>query len=338
MPFSRSSHRASAARRAVAAEIERIAVELRTQGGPVDEALAAIVGGDLLPASVLREALFADGMPHVRPVLAHLAAQVGAAPGASPASTHDVAVVAELLNLAILLHDAALGRSGGRRRRAARRVLRGAGAFVGGSHLTLRVLEVARGAPAPEIMGDALEALREVAEGQALRASFDDHGATAAEALQHHESRHGAVFAFSCKAGGHLTHAERPVVTRLGRYGRHTGVAWQLAEDLASFEGADDWKSLVRRADGQRPLYPVAWAAAEDDQVAPLWRRLGDSPDAALAEEIAVRVRDAGGLRAGREALIAQTWAARLALRSVPETPARDALDRIAASLARVAA
>lgn len=338
MPFSRSSHRAATARRRLAAELERIAEDLRAPGGPLEEAVASLVGGDLLPAAVLREALFADGMPHVRPVLVHLASQAGAQRAVDPGAAADVAIVAELLNVALLLHDAALGRAGGRRRRAARRVLRGAGAFVGGSHLTLRVLEIARGAPTPEILGDALDALREVAEGQALRAQFEFRDPSAAEALQHHESRHGAVFAFSCKAGGHLTHAERPVVTRLGRFGRHTGVAFQLAEDLAAFEGGEDWKSLLRRAEVRRPMYPVAWASAQDARVAPLWRQLADEPDPVLANELATRVRDIGGLGAGREALVAQTWAARQALGGVPPSSARDALDRIAAALAEVAA
>lgn len=338
MPFSRSSHRAAAARRVVAAEIERLAGELRGPGGPLEEVLGALVGGDVLPAAVLREALFADGVPHVRPVLVHLASQAASTAPPDPRAAHDVAAVAELLNLAILLHDAALGRAGGRRRRAARRVLKGAGAFVGGSHLTLRALEIARRADTPEILGDALDALREVAEGQALRASFEHREASASEALQHHESRHGAVFAFSCKAGGHLTHAERPVVTRLGRYGRHTGVAWQLAEDLAAFEGGEDWKLLLRRAEARRPLYPVAWAVDGAPEVGLLWRALGEHPDEARAAELAMRVRDAGGLQAGREALVAQTWAARQALGSVPPSAARDALDRIAAGLAQVAA
>ena len=64
MSFSKSSSRAAAARRAVAAEIERIAFELRA--GPMEDALAALLGGEVVPPKVLREALFTDGGPHVR--------------------------------------------------------------------------------------------------------------------------------------------------------------------------------------------------------------------------------------------------------------------------------
>lgn len=334
MPFSISSSRAAAARRKVAAEIERLAGE----GGQssLEEAIAALVGGDVLPTPVLREALGSDGMPHLRPVLVHLAAQAGAQAATDPAAAQDVAIIAELLNCAILLHDAALGNHDGRRRRAARRVLKGAGAWLGGSHLTLRVLEIARRVPAPEIMGDALDALREVSEGQSLRASFEDHSPTTAETLQHLEARHGAVFAFACKAGGHLAHAERPIVTRLGRYGRHTGVAWHLAEDLAAFDAHDDWKVLIRRAQAGRPIFPVAWATGKEPELGRLWRQLGVEPDPALASRVAAQVRDAGGLGAGREALVQQSWSARLALGTIPGSPARDSLERIAASLAQV--
>lgn len=336
MPFSRSSHRASAARRIIAAEIERLGGELRSQER-LEEMIAALLGGEGLPPGLLGDSA-GDGIPRIRPVLVQLASGAGAArDAADPAEALDVACVAELLHLAIVLHDAALGRQDGRRRRAARRVLRGATAWLGGNAVTLRALEIARRAPAPEILGDALDTLREVAEGQALRANLQGRAPTPADALLGMETRNGAVLSFACRAGGHLGRAERPVVTRLGRYGRHVGVGLQLAEDLAAFEVQEDPRPLLRSAEAGRLLYPVAWASEQDDAVAPLFLRLGESGDVGLADELAARVRDAGGLRAGREALLSQSWSARQALSTLPETPARAALDRIAAGLAQAA-
>lgn len=303
--------------------------------GSFEDSLDGLAGGDGLPPGVAPESLVGE-LPRIRPVLVYLAAQAGAPRVADPKAAVEVATVAELLQCAIVLHDAALGRQDGRRRRAARRVLRGASHWLGGNHLSLRALEIARRAPAPEILGDVLDALREVAEGQALGAALEHRMATPADATHHAESHHGAVFAFSCRAGGHLAGADRPVVTRLGRYGRHVGVAWQFAEDLAAFEpgeGKDRWKALARHADSPRPSFPLAWAAAQDATLPERWRRFGVVADPILADDIAAQVRDSGGLRAGREALTGHVWSARLALRPVPESPARDSLDRIAASL-----
>lgn len=338
MPVSRSSHRAFSARRALAAELERLAGEVRGPVGRLEEALAALITGDGFPEDLAVDLLRvarADGdgrIPRIRPVLVHLATQVGAQRESDPEAALDVAVVTELLNAAIAVHDAALGRQDGRRRRAARRVLRSASHWLGGNQVTLRALEIARRAPAPEVLGDALDALREISEAQALAASFAHRPATPAEVLQHAEGHDGAVYAFACRAGAHLAGQDGAVVARLGRYGRHLGVGWQLAGDLAAFE-SEQGEGLVHRAAGGRWLYPVAWAQARDPEVRALWQDLAEAGEVAAVDELRERVRRTGGLLAGREALVAQAWTARLALGSVPEGPARDALDRIAATL-----
>ncbi|MDP2308674.1 MAG: hypothetical protein Q8P18_21815, partial [Pseudomonadota bacterium] len=227
----------------------------------------------------------------------------------------------------------------GRRRRAARRVLRGAGSLLGANHLTLRALEIARRAPAPEILGETLELLRDVGAGHALGEALRTRPATVADALLFAEEHTGALFAFTCRAGGHLVRASRPAITGLGRYGRHVGIAWKLAEDLALFDPATGGRQLAQHAAAARPVFPVAWANAKDPAIDPLWRRLGAvGYDDAVAAELNDRVRGLGGVGAGREAMIRETWAARRALRPLQPSPARDSLDRLAASLASVAA
>jgi geranylgeranyl pyrophosphate synthase len=269
-------------------------------------------------------------------VLVVLAARASAELGADPQAAFEVAAIAELLHCAVALHDAALGRRDGRRRRAARRVLRGASTWLGANHVTLRALELARRAPAPEILGEALDALRSISEGHALTEDLKNRPATPADVLLHAEGHSGVLFAFSCRAGGHLVRAERPTVTGLGRYGRHVGIAVRLAEDLAVFEREPS--EVAREASGPRPIFPVAWANTHDPAVDPLWRRLGQTSDEGLVDEIVHRVRDGGGLSAGREALVRETWAARRALASLPPSQARESLDRLAASLAHAAA
>jgi geranylgeranyl pyrophosphate synthase len=320
----------------LAAEIERLAAELRGPIASIDDALLALAAGEGLPAGLEPEILFAGGMPRVRPVLVLLAsrATTGSIPAAQDAhDAADVAYVAELLQSAIRLHDLALGRQHGRRRRAARRVLGGAAHWLGAHHVTLRALEIARRAPAPEILGDAIDALREVSEGQALGESLRGRLATGPEAVQLAEGHTGAVFAFSCRAGGRLGGATRPTVTGLGRYGRHIGVAVHVAEDLALLERVDDPALLVSRP----ILYPVAIAGERDPEVQDIWRRLQHTPEAKLAEALRAHVRDAGGMTAAREALATQSWTARRALSGLDDTPAREALDRIAAAVGRAA-
>jgi geranylgeranyl pyrophosphate synthase len=320
------------ARRSVAQEVEHLAGELRGLER-LEEAVAALISGEGLPPGLEPEALFEGGVPRIRPVLVVLASRAAAERDAEPATAFEVAAVAEMLHAAVFLHDAALGRQDGRRRRVARRVLRKVG-WLGANHLTLRALELARRAPQPEILGEALDTLRVIAEGHALDEQLRARPATPPDALLHAEGRSGALFSFACRAGGHVARAGRPAVTGLGRYGRHVGIAWHLAEDLSLFERPA--RDLARAA--ARPSYPVAYANARDPDVDALWRRLGEGWDPALADEVVARVRGAGGLAAGREALVKETWSARRALAPLRPSPARDSLDRLAASLAAVPA
>lgn len=334
MTPTRSSTRATSGRRRLLAEVERLAGELR-EPGRIEDTLATLIGGEGSQYGIAPDELFSGGVPRIRPVLVHLAAQTGLHSGSEPADgTADVALVAELLHAAVLLHDAALGRREGLRRRAARKVLHRASHWLGGNHLTLRALEIARRAPAPEILGDALDALREVTEGQAFAETLQERTPTPADVLQHAESQAGAVLAFSCRAGGRLAGAGRPALTRLGRYGRHTGVAFQLAEDLAAFDSTDGLEGLIRLASTGRPVLPIAIAAERDPELAALWRSLGDHEDSETAFLIAERVGACGAIGKGREAMLEHVWTARRALADLPETPARGAMDRIVGSLA----
>ncbi len=335
MSFSSATRRALAGKQAFLAEVERLGADVLGID-PLDDALAALAGGDGLPPGLAAESLFAGGMPRIRPVLVLLATRAQSAEHApDPELAFEAACVAELLQGTIRLHDVALGRQDGRRRRAARRVLRGATHWLGGNHLSLRAMEIARHLPAPEILGDVLDALREITEGQALSEELRRRTPTPDDALLHAEAHAGAVFAFACRAGGRLGGLDRAEVSGLSRYGRHIGIGWQLAEDLAAFEQAEDRQALL---EASRPLYPVAWSAEQDAAIAPLWARLQARGEPAVAEDLAGRVRAAGGLAAGRQALIQQTWTARQALTVLPPTPARDAMERIAASLAGVRA
>lgn len=318
-------------RRPFAAEIERLAADLRTSMGPIDEALAALSAGDGLPPGLEPEVLFAGGVPRIRPLMVLLASRAGEAQPGDAQAAAEVAYIAELLQTALRLHDAALGRQHGRRRRAARRVLGTAAHWLGANHVMLRALEIARRAPAPEILGEALDTWREVSEVHVFGESLRGRTPTVSDAVQLAEGHTGAVFAFSCRAGGRLGGLDRPVVTALGRYGRHVGVGVHIAEDMAVF--SENWAAMP----GRLAIFPVASAGERDAGVHDLWRKLLARPDDRTAQELHDRVRAAGGLQAGREAMVRQSWAARKALSALPESPAREALDAIAGSLARAA-
>lgn len=283
----------------------------------------------------------APDIPRIRPLLVFLsveAARHSETLGNDLPRAEDLALTAELLHLAVVVHDAALGRQGGRRRRAARRLLGGTVSWLGGHHLTLRALELARH-EGPDVLGELLDAMRVVADGHALAQSLRGRTATSHEALAHAESHTGVVFSFACRAGAKLAGAERPVVSGLGRYGRHAGIAWHLAEDLALLapEALDDGYNghIIERAEAGRPMLPVCLAAADDPQIARLWLDLSNGADAASAAQLRERVVRSGAVEASRRQLVQTSWSAQRALNTLPPSPHRDALELLVQGLVR---
>ena len=321
---------------------EVLGVDLIDAVRQLDSALSDLAGGSGAPPGFDPRRFLAPGVPRVRPVLVLLSARAAAPDGPDgqrlpDAATEQLAVAAELLHGAIVLHDAALGRQGGRRRRAARRLISGAVGVLGGNHLTLRALELSRTSEAPEIVGDLLDAMREISEGHALAQRLDGGTPAPDDVLGVADGHSGAVFSFACRAGARLAGADRPVITALGRYGRHAGIAWHIAEDLAmlDLDGDDPVTSIEDRASDQRPSFTVSLACSRDPSLAEAWVRLGQGPDPALATEIFERIRASGAPIAGREALAQEAWAARRSLMTIRPSPHREALDRLVMGLAR---
>lgn len=312
----------------------------------LDLTLRDLAMGEGAPRGFDPSRFVAPGVPRIRPLLVMLS-EKAAWPDAVSAEEEarrqegadHLALAVELLHVGVLVHDAALGRQGGRRRRAARRLLGGAVGWLGGNHLTLRALELSRQAPGPEVVGDMLDTLREVAEGHALAQTIRNRLPTLAECVAIAEGHTGALFSFACRAGARISGAERGVVSGLGRYGRHAGLAWHLAEDISAMELRSDeqedcLRGLLHHTWGGRPIYPLSAAAERDPGIERIWLDLqrDGSPDGALV--LAQRIADTGAIGLTRERLALECWQARKALQALPPSPERDALDHIARTLA----
>lgn len=309
-------------------------------GFALDHTVADLVAGDLVADGMLGDLLGAVGIgeaadpgrvPRIRSILVALAARAAGAARVDP----DAQVVAEVLDLLLVAHDVALGRRGGRRRRVARRVLR----RVGANALTLRALEVSRHASHPEILGEVIDTLREIADGQAIAADLR-RGVPLNEALwrEHADGHAGAVFAFCCRAGGHLGGGDTATVGALSRYGRHVGRLWYGAEDLAAVGRGVGADHVYGRAVAGRPPLPVVCAAAREARVAQAWSALVCDPQPNAAGDVLALAVAVGGVREAREVVAREAWAAQRALGVVAPSPYRRGMERLAVGLARAEA
>lgn len=332
-------------RRSLQAALRRlarpVAVELESVlGGELDETMRRIndtigdvILGEGMPTGFSPESYIAPGVPRIRAFLVVLASR---AAGGRDLRADEVAFSAELLHLAVAVHDTALGRQGGRRRRVARRLLGGAAHWLGGNHLTLRALEIARHAPAPEILNEALDTLREISEVHALAQELRDRDPDARDYRVYAEGHTGSVFSFCTRSGARLAGADTGVMTALGQYGRHMGIAWHALEDHWAFAVPTQHlpRLLAHSIAHGRPLLPLIHAMARDPEVDGLIDRVLTEDEPADAAALRERVRASGALFETRRVVIEETLAARRALRRLEPSPELDALDALARSLA----
>jgi octaprenyl-diphosphate synthase len=325
-------------------DVDVLGSEIRERLNRLETALQDLALGQGAPSDFEPHLFLAPGIPRVRPLLvllseratrAHVAG--GEIVTAEDDAAEHVAVAAELLHLAILVHDRALGLPGGRRRRAARKLL-GAVGWLGANHLTLRALELSRHAPAPDLVGDVLDTLREIAEGHALSESIRGRVASPEECAELAEGYSGAVFDFACRSGARIAGGDRSIVSGLGRFGRHAGTAWHMADDMSVMDESDDAlvEAIEERLNKRSPNFAVSLGAERDEGVGELWMQLRNGAlDGELANELKERVLRSGAMSEGRKRLAHETWQARKSLQGLAPSPDREALDRLAAAIAK---
>ena len=330
-------------RRAPALDPDALGAELLSFLGSIEGALGDLAGGDSAPPGFDPRLFLAPGLPRVRPLLVLLSARAAAAgvqdarPDSYTTASEHLGAAAELLHVAVAVHDAALGRQGGRRRRAARRLLSGAAGILGGNHLILRALELSRAGGSPEIVGDMLDAMREIGEAHAIAQRVAGRLPRPDEAAAVAEGHTGAVFAFACRAGARLAGGERRHATALGRYGRHAGVAWQIAEEMALLDARspEELHALEDRAERGRAGLALALAAEAHPALAEAWSQLGRQPSPERARALVEWMHQHAALAPARERLVQESWRARSALNGLGPSPSRDLLEHIVTQLGR---
>lgn len=329
--FHRGLHRL--ARGKLRPEVEAAIIELEAPLKRLEQALLDLMVGSGLPQGFDPENHLAPGVPRIRPLLVMLSTRAAGELGAEPV---DIASAAELLHLAVRVHDAALGRQNGRRRRVARRLLGSAAHWLGGNHLTLRVLEMIRAEQVPEVLGEAIKAMREISEGHALAEELRHRDASVEDYRTYAEDHAGAIYTFCMRAGGLIAEAPKDVVSSLGRYGRHVGIAWHAVEDqwLFNMDSPELTRQLARWVVSGRPIFPIIHALEVDSQLDVVLDEVVSTGEVYWAEELRRRVKQSGAIASTQQLVVEECLAARRALNGVPQSPYRDLLEQLITTIA----
>jgi octaprenyl-diphosphate synthase len=276
--------------------------------------------------------LVARGGKRVRPMALLLSA---ACFGKVTEQSRQMAIVAELVHTATLLHDDVIDDGTERRGAATARTIWGnAVSVLGGDLLLVEALD-RTGRHAPEVLGSLFTTLRQLVDGEIIqlrgRAELDVSRDTYDRILR---GKTASLFRFATRTGARLGGASEADEERLGTFGELVGMAFQLVDDALDYTSeAGDKTALADLRDGKMTL-PLVLAIERTPGLGALVSRIHQGDDAPISE-VRVRVLESGACDAVRALAEGHTARALEVLRAVPSCPARGLLEDIVLGLSQ---
>jgi octaprenyl-diphosphate synthase len=284
------------------------------------------------PGTSAASHLVGAGGKRIRPVTLLLSA---ACFGSVPAAARELAVVAELVHSATLLHDDVVDDSPERRGTVtARRVWGNAVSVLGGDLLLAHALHRTLAA-APDVMPDLLVTLRRLVDGEIVqlrgRTAIDTSEATYFRVL---EDKTASLFGWAARAGARVAGASEPQIASLGHFGERLGVAFQLVDDVLDYAGdpGATGKVLLSDLTEGKVTLPLVLALVDEPQMkADL--AAARQGEAEAAARLGARVRASRACDEVRARAVAETSCALAALEQLEPSPARQILAAVASDL-----
>jgi octaprenyl-diphosphate synthase len=304
----------------------------------VEQALADTSHTGPEPATQAASHLFAAGGKRIRPLCVLLSA---ACVGRVSSVTRELAIAAELVHLATLLHDDVVDDADLRRGSVAARCVWGnAVSVLAGDLLLTHALErtvcVAPGRATSEL----LRTLRKLVDGEVVQLRGRT-GAASSEAtyLGIIEDKTASLFTWAARAGARSGGASERDIDTLGEVGRDVGIAFQLVDDALDYAGdaTRTGKDLLADLGEGKLTLPLLIALRARPELAVVVERTrrGEADGADAMSEILATVRAARGSEQTRDRAIGHTRNALAALASLPPSPARDLYAALATELTR---
>jgi len=300
----------------------------------VDGELARMTRDGVAPATDSAVHLLEAGGKRVRPLTVLLAASCFGPP---PPAARDLAVVAEMIHLATLLHDDVIDEGQERRGRPTpRRIWGNAVSVLAGDLLLTHALERTANAGPPSVLADLFVTLRRLVDGEVVQLRGRGHLDPREEVyFRIVRDKTASLFAWAARSGAVIAGAPSDGAAALGEFGEHVGVAFQLVDDVLDYAGdsrATGKALLADLAEGKLTLPLIRALAAHPDLGADVDAVRAGEPQAAL--RVADAVRAAGVCDGVRLLAREETARALQALDRLPPSSPRELLGSIARELA----
>ena len=267
---------------------------------------------------------FRIGGKRLRPALLLLSAQ---AVGEVNDAHHTLAAVVEMIHTATLVHDDVLDEASLRRHEQTVNarwnnqvsVLLGDYLFTHAFYLA-STLETTFGC---RTIGRATNV---VCEGELLQnAESGNFLLSREEYLRIIDAKTAELCACCCRLGAHYAGGDKQVVSRFESFGRHLGIAFQIADDLLDLEGDEQTtgKSLGTDLAKRKMTLPLIYLRDQlDDNQREQLQSLVESPDARLLDWL----ERCGALEHVRDFALSHSQLAADQLADLPDSPAKQSL------------
>jgi len=302
----------------------------------VERTLESVICSDVAPAYEISMHLLSAGGKRIRPSLMVLSAL--ASGECDPGRMVNLAVAAELVHMASLVHDDVVDET--RERRGARTASESWGnkiSVLGGDYLLSRAFCILSTDGSPEILRALSATAVAMTESEILQASGE--GDLSVWEANYWRIIHGKTAEFMgacCECGAFLTGADSQTRQSLREYGVQLGLAFQITDDVLDIVGnrAHTGKETGTDLAHGKFTLPVLLALTEADEDGSLRGMLANGRlTASEAEEVAARVIESGSVDTARLAAVDRADAAIKQLSDMPRSEYTDALTALAGSV-----
>jgi len=301
----------------------------------VERAVATVADDGVEPATDAARHLIVRGGKRVRPLALLLSA---ACFGPVPPVARELAVVAELVHSATLLHDDVIDEGQVRRgAETARRVWGNAVSVLAGDLVLVHALQKTMDA-APDVLPDLLGTLRSLVDGEVVqlrgRSQLDVSEATYERVLR---DKTASLFRWATRTGARVAGAPKAQQDQLADFGERLGIAFQLVDDVLDYSGDRTGKSLLVDLSEGKMTLPLVLAVRRRPELEEQVRRI-HAGDASPVADVSRTVLESGACDEVRRRARRFTERAVSALTDVAPGPARSLLEEVAFQLSERAA
>ena len=298
----------------------------------VDDVIRASLHSEVVLVRQVSEYIIHSGGKRLRPALLLLTAGACGVPGPQ---AQTLAAVIEFIHTATLLHDDVVDESSLRRgRETANELFGNAASVLVGDFLYSRAFQMMVSVGRMRVMEVLSEATNIIAEGEVLQL-MNCHDADVNEEryLQVIRYKTAKLFEAAARLGGVLADASPALEDGLARYGMHLGTAFQIIDDVLDYSGneSDTGKHLGDDLAEGKPTLPLIYARDRGSpEIAAAIRKAIETGGLEEFDAVLHAVHDSGALEMARAAAQREALLARQALKDLPDSNFKQALEELA--------